>query len=286
MIDASVEGRLITEVRRSARIDGLTAPVLIISHTRTEHLKLLIASLLKCGEVSSTPLIVSFDGPRNEEDLVCISKSINFISHLEHFDSITILSWPNNVGVDKNSISAREFVMSKFETLISLDDDLYVYPYFLKFMNDALVQYSNIPEVVRVSGYLTKYLRSHDHETCFFTQNNVPYAFGVWTKKERDFHSDWYHDKVGINLVFSDIRRFIYWARRSYGARFFPQVHSGMLRAGDVEGTCTMLFTERFCVRPPISLVEISEVGGEGKFDLLKVELESSLLEVICWMTS
>ena len=50
-----------------------------------------------------------------------------------------------------------------------------------------------------------------------------------------------------------------------------------MLRAGDVEGTCTMLFTERFCVRPPISLVEISEVGGEGKFDLLKVELESPL---------
>lgn len=118
------------------------APILLFVYNRPRHTEMVLDSLLQNSEAQLSDLFIYADGCSGSTtpEVESVRKIIQSISG---FKSITITIREKNWGLAKNIISGVTEVINKYQKVIVLEDDLIVSPYFLKFMNDALITYEH-----------------------------------------------------------------------------------------------------------------------------------------------
>lgn len=121
----------------------MRAPVLLFVYNRPEHVKRVLASLLSNELAVESELYIYADGAKSETDIPLVALVRREICHIEGFKSVTILERTENWGLAKNIIDGVTTLVNKYGSVIVLEDDLVVSPYFLTFMNDALTLYSD-----------------------------------------------------------------------------------------------------------------------------------------------
>jgi len=127
------------------------APIVIFVYRRS--IKNLIKSLLLNTEAKNSDLIIYSDGWRSENDRHDVLNVRSYLNKIEGFKSVTTILSNGNKGLANSIILGVSEVISKFEKIIVLEDDLIVSRYFLRFMNDALELYKNNNIIWSVSGY-------------------------------------------------------------------------------------------------------------------------------------
>ena len=179
------------------------APVSIFSYKRPKHLDIMLSSLVKNKGIKDSTVFVFIDGPKNDDEKhfqVDIEKVV--YRYKDYFKSLEIVKRPTNYGLSRNIPEGITEVLSFYDKTIVLEEDLYLSPYFLKFMNDALNFYEDEEKVMHISGYILPMKKKGLPDTFFirpascwgwatwkrawFFERNLEKLLGVFDKKMID----------------------------------------------------------------------------------------------------
>lgn len=161
------------------------SPVLLFVYNRLYTLRKVIDALQKCECAMETELFIISDGPASHQDTNAVQKIRNFLNSIKGFKKINITYRASNFGLARNITCGVEEILSRYNSVIVLEDDIVVNQYFLKFMNNALNMYQTNINVSSVSGF--SYLENYDQDEklgdTYFIKGADCLAWGTWSDR-------------------------------------------------------------------------------------------------------
>lgn len=140
------------EVAHKKFIENL-APIVLFTYNRLEHTQKTIEALQKNVYAQESELYIYSDGPKNEAATEAVKSVREILHQVDGFKQVHIVERANNWGLAENIIDGVTSIVNEYGKIIVLEDDIVTSKYFLKYMNDALEVYKEIPKVMAVSGY-------------------------------------------------------------------------------------------------------------------------------------
>lgn len=156
------------------------APIALFVYNRPVHTAMVIESLLKNTESKETHLIIFSDASKDSYSEDAVKKVREIISDLKGFKTIKIVNRKNNFGLSRSIISGVSEVISEYGSVIVIEDDLVVSPYFLEYMNAGLTLYRDEKRVGSIHGY-TYPVQSTLPDT-FFLRGGDCWGWATWER--------------------------------------------------------------------------------------------------------
>ena len=106
---------------------------------------------------------------------------------IEGFKTITIIERDTNWGLANSIITGVSEVVNKYDRVIVLEDDLLTASTFLRFMNESLLYYQDIPKIFSITGYnlpsqVMKIPRSYLHDV-YFNPRAHSWGWATWNDR-------------------------------------------------------------------------------------------------------
>lgn len=129
------------------------APIVLFVFNRPEHTRKTIESLQNNSLAAKSELYVFADGARDKSDIDKVNAVQAIIDGVAGFKSISVIRRPQNFGLAKSVIEGVFEVIAKYGSAIMVEDDLQFSPFFLDYMNEALIRYKDDPRIFSIGGY-------------------------------------------------------------------------------------------------------------------------------------
>ena len=130
------------------------APITLFTCARPDHTQRTVEALLRNPGVNEHHLIVYSDAPRTPDKAQSVAAVREYLQTITGFRSVTIYPRPHNYGLAKSIIEGVTEVLSRYERIIVLEDDMVTSPHFLSYMNEALDRFADDDRVISVHGYV------------------------------------------------------------------------------------------------------------------------------------
>jgi hypothetical protein len=166
------------------------APVILFGYNRPDLFKVTIDSLKANGLANYTDLYIFIDGPRNDADVPKVQEVRRLAEEAEGFSSKIVSVSDTNHGLAKSIIAGTTEIINKYGRVIVLEDDLFLSPGFLTFMNTMLDAYEADDRVFQISGFGTK-VKVPNGYTCDYYLNTRAQSWSWATWKDRWNSVDW-----------------------------------------------------------------------------------------------
>jgi hypothetical protein len=163
-------------------------PVLIFAYRRPIHFSNCWRSLAENAEASSTDLHIFLDGPKNATDSVAVRETKEEARRIHGFKTVHLHCSDVNQGLSASIINGIGTIKSLAHAWIVLEDDIEVSPFFLKYMNEAVAIYRDVPEVASIHGYVYP-IASILPET-FFLKGADCWGWATWQAAWTRFEPD------------------------------------------------------------------------------------------------
>lgn len=129
------------------------APVVLFVYNRPWHTKQTIEALLRNTLADKSELFIYSDAAKSSKDQAVVQEVRGYICSISGFKKVEIIERNKNWGLADSIIDGVTTIVNKHGKVIVLEDDLVTSPFFLKFMNDALVCYEHIDRIMHISGW-------------------------------------------------------------------------------------------------------------------------------------
>jgi len=160
------------------------SPVAIFGYNRPDHLHATLKALMNNELAHSTPVYIFLDGPKHDSDVSQVASVRDVAREATGFSSLKIIAREENAGLATSVINGVSKILTEYDSIIVLEDDLVTSPYFLLYMNDALERYRNLSQVMSVSAYgrkeVVESLRDADPYDAYFVPRNSSWGWGTW----------------------------------------------------------------------------------------------------------
>ena len=163
------------------------APIILFCYNRLEYLTRTVEALKKNTLASESELIIYADGIKNPADTEKVNAVREYIRNITGFKQVEIHISDENRGLAKSIIRGVTDVLSRYDRVIVMEDDLVTSPHFLRFMNDALTVYESVEDVVCVTGYTPVTVKDKDF---YFLRGADCWGWATWARGWRYFDSD------------------------------------------------------------------------------------------------
>ncbi len=163
------------------------SPIALFVYKRPHHTRKTLESLMANAEFSDSPLYVFCDGAKRKKDIPLVLETRELIRSYE-LDNATIIEREENMGLANSIITGVTELCDKYGRVIVVEDDLYLSPYFLKYMNTALDTYEEYDKVMHISGYMFP-VRGQLPETFFYRATSC-WGWGTWKRAWDKFEPD------------------------------------------------------------------------------------------------
>ena len=141
-------------------MESTYAPLALFVYNRLELTRQVVTQLLTNTLAYETDLYVFSDGGRDEESWKEVKAVREYLHTLEKesaerhlFKSVTIVERSENWYLERNIIEGINQVLRDHETIIVLEDDIFVSEFFLDYMNTAFNLYRKDEKVMHVSAF-------------------------------------------------------------------------------------------------------------------------------------
>jgi hypothetical protein len=104
------------------------------------------------------------------------------------FRSVTVHHRAINYGLARSIIDGVTRVLAEHESVIVVEDDIVTAPYFLRYMNDALVRFADDERVASIHGYM--YPVKAALPEAFFLPGTDCWGWGTWRRGWALFNPD------------------------------------------------------------------------------------------------
>ena len=135
-------------------------------------------SLAENAEASSTDLHVFLDGPKNATDSEAVRQTREEARRIYGFKRVHLHCSDVNQGLSTSIINGIGKIRNLAHSWIVLEDDIAVSPFFLKYMNEAVAIYRDVPQVASIHGYVYP-LQRKVPET-FFLKGADCWGWATW----------------------------------------------------------------------------------------------------------
>lgn len=252
----------------------MTAPIIVFSYNRPEHLKKTLEALARNDLAKESVLYIYCDGAKDnasDEQKDSVNQNRQVAHAAGGFKEIVIIERENNFGLANNIIGAVTETVNKYGRVITLEDDVITSKGFLRYMNDALDIYEFDEKVMHVSAYMYPHKKKLP-DTFFY---EVPYPGGGWATWKRA----WDHFSNDIDELYA------YWSPRwkefnKYGGNYLQKQleanKKGTLYTWFIKWHGVLLREGGLTLYPGVSLTNNIGFDGTGancsamsKFDIL-----------------
>jgi len=160
------------------------APVVLFVYNRPWHTKQTVEALQKNELANDSELFIFSDGAKNEMAVNSVQEVRSYIKTIDGFKDIEIIERDQNLGLANSVINGVTEIINKYGKIIVLEDDLIVLPYFLEFINNALVFYENDMRIFSVTGvnYLKNIPPTYNFEV-YLSYRGSSWGWGTWLNR-------------------------------------------------------------------------------------------------------
>lgn len=150
------------------------APILLFVYNRPQILKKTLKSLKKNKLIKKANIYIFSDGPKNNTpDKIKVKKVRSIINGLKSLNIKKKIFYNENRGLKKNILEGINFVFRKHKSIIVIEDDLILSPYFYIYMNNALKYTKNKKNIWHVSGWNYPIKLEKNNKNSSFLWNNM-----------------------------------------------------------------------------------------------------------------
>lgn len=195
--------------------------IVVVAYNRADSLKRLLQSLLYARDLSEVKLIISID---NQEPHNLDVKELAE-SFVWPFGEKEVHYQAEHMGLKKHVLKCGD-LSQKYGSVIVLEDDLYVSPYFYTYARSAMEFYGKDEQIGGISlynqprqeGEELPFMPLSDHSDVYFLQ--LPSSLGqLWTKGQWAKFKTWFD--TGPDLSTISIPDYIYrWPETSWKKYF------------------------------------------------------------------
>jgi hypothetical protein len=233
-------------------------PILLFAFRRPDHTRRTLESLSANAEARDACLTIFIDGPRNEDDRR-LSDEVEAVARSRLWcGRVEIVRRSLNWGVPKSVITEVTDAINRHGSVIVLEDDLDLSPFFLRFMEDGLARYRDEPRVMEISGY--RYPVRDVPARSAFVAHAIGWGWATWKRAWNLYESD-PGELIGRIESAGLQRRF----DLEGTARFMQMLRDsarGRLGGWDVRWSAAMLLNQGLTLCPPTSLT--NNIGHDG----------------------
>lgn len=252
----------------------MTAPIIVFSYNRPDHLKKTLDALAQNDLAKDSVLYIYCDGAKDnasDEQKESVGQNRQVAHAAVGFKDVVVIERENNFGLANNIIGAVTEIVNKYGRVITLEDDVITSRGFLRYMNEALDLYESDEKVMHVSAYMYPHKKKLP-DTFFF---EVPYPGGGWATWKRA----WDHFSNDIDELYA------YWSLRwkefnKYGGDYLQKQleanKNGTLYTWFIKWHGVLLKEGGLTLYPGVSLTNNIGFDGTGancsamsKFDIL-----------------
>ena len=244
----------------------MTSPVAFFAFNRPFHTLETLKSLSINPEAIKTDLYAFIDGPRKLSEIQLIDNVEKIIkSFSTKFNSLTIKRSEINQSGAINQKRGISYVLSNYETVISLEDDICVSRYFLSYMNKALDIYKNNKKIWHINGFNYPVKLEGDFES-FFIRTMQCWGWATWRDRWKKFNDeplscDPYFikstfNKQMINDFDLNLRKSIFWSQIEDNAK------GKLNNTWDIFWYSFIFLNNGLCLSPKVSMTR--NIGHDG----------------------
>jgi len=169
------------------------APIILFVYNRLNHTKQLVESLKANVGCEQHDFYIYSDGPAKslgsqEDQTKSVEEVRSYIKTIDGFASVHIIEREKNVGLAGNVIDGVTTVVNKYGTVIVLEDDLVLSPYFLQFMQDALDTYKDEEKVGHIQA--CDFTQNPQLPDTFFINWTGSWGWATWARAWKQYHID------------------------------------------------------------------------------------------------
>lgn len=165
------------------------APIVLFTYNRLDHTKKTIEALQGNIYAKESSLFIYSDAPKTEKDAVSVQIVRDYLQTVDGFRTVRIIMREENWGLARNIMDGVTQIVNEYGKIIVLEDDIVTSKYFLKYMNDALVLYKDLPQVMCISGYMYPIEKENLPET-FFMHAGYCWGWATWRESWSFFKRD------------------------------------------------------------------------------------------------
>jgi hypothetical protein len=163
------------------------APVVLFAYRRSAHFAQTLRALRENPEASRTELFVFSDCFKSSADAADVEAVRDTLRGIEGFAATQVVYRETNFGLSRNITTGVSAVLAARPSVIVVEDDIVVNPYFLRFMN-ALQTYRHTPRVGSISAY--SYPVSESMPETYFIRGADCWGWATWRDRWRYYDSD------------------------------------------------------------------------------------------------
>jgi hypothetical protein len=152
------------------------------------HARRTVEALLANELASRTELFVFSDGPKSPAASAEVEAVRAYVRSIRGFRSVHIEERNANIGLSTSIIGGVTRLCAQYGRVIVLEDDLVTSPWFLSYMNDALLMYENDAQVASIHGYC--WPASEELPETFFLRGADCWGWATWARAWRHFEPD------------------------------------------------------------------------------------------------
>ena len=167
---------------------NILAPIVLFVYSRPELTRFTVEALQRNHLAQESDLYIYSDAAKHSSIETQVAEVRKYIKSISGFHSITIIERKNNFGLSNSIISGVTEIIEKFERIIVLEDDLITSPFFLQYMNDALIYYTYDERVISIHGYV--YPVKQQLQSTFFLTGTDCWGWGTWNRGWKLFNPD------------------------------------------------------------------------------------------------
>lgn len=260
----------------------MKSPIALFAWNRPYHTLRTLNSISDNSEANHTDFYAFIDGPRKSSEIQLIDNVEKIIRSFESkFKSLTVYRSDSNLSMAINQKRGISKVLSDFDSVIVLEDDIYVSKYFLSYMNNALEIYKNNKKVWHINGF--NYPIKFDGEfECFFMRSMQCWGWGTWKDRWQMFQDEPLScDPYYLKAIFNKnmIKEFDLNLSKSM---FWSQVEDNA--TGKLNNTLAIFWygfifiQEGLCLTPRISMTRNMGHDGSGIHSSLDKEFASTII--------
>lgn len=166
----------------------MPAPIALFAYRRPHHLARVLEALRANPEARETELSVFSDSPRDEAAAAGVAEVRRLVQNIAGFGAVNVVLRGRNHGLAANITDGVRAVLERHDSVIVVEDDIVVSPYFLRFMNAALSCYRDEARVGSISGYC--YPLDQPVGETFFIRGADCWGWATWRDRWRIYNPD------------------------------------------------------------------------------------------------
>ena len=241
------------------------SPLAIFAYKRPSHLKAVLDSLSQCAGIQDTPLFIFLDG-FSEKDTDKDRDAVNATRRLVENHPLTrgaeICKSEQNMGLANSIRTGVTKVLSLYERIIVLEDDIVVSPSFLAYHNFYLDYFCQNENVASIHAYcypLDEKVKKN--LPLFFTLRGAD-CWGWSTWKDRWEAVCWDAKKLFQDISSSgELERFDFMGAYPYFKMLENSVE-GKIDSWAIHWHASMFLQNKFTIYPQNSFVD--NIGNDG----------------------